>query len=77
MEQVAPYKYLGFECHATKKLAHGALHLVFDSESSAKNAMHSMNGRCALLPTSDPELHIRCNLFDTLVLPILGYAMGY
>ena len=33
-----------------------------------------MNRRCALLPTSDPEL--RCTLFDSLLLPILSYAKG-
>ncbi len=39
MERVETYKYLGFELHATKNLAHGVSQLV----SSAKKAMHSMN----------------------------------
>ena len=68
VERVETYKYLGFEFHATKNLAHGVSHLV----SSAKKAMHSMNRRCALLPISDPGL--RCKLFDSLVLPIFSYA---
>ena len=68
VERVESYKYLGFEFHATKNLAHGVLQLV----SSAKKAMHSMNRRCALLPISDPGL--RCKLLDSLVLPILSYA---
>ena len=68
VERVESYKYLGFEFHATKNLAHGVSQLV----SAAKKAMHSMNRRCALLPISDPEL--RCKLFDSLVLPILSYA---
>ncbi len=68
VERVETYKYLGFEFHATKNLAHGVLQLV----SSAKKAMHSMNRRCALLPISDPGL--RCKLFDSLVLPILSHA---
>ncbi len=67
VERVESYKYLGFEFHATKSLAHGVSQLV----SSAKKAMHSMNRRCALLAISDPGL--RCKLFDSL-LPILSYA---
>ncbi len=54
------YLKIGFECHATKNLAHGVLQLV----SAAKKGMHSMTRRCALLPISDPEL--RCKLFDSL-----------
>ena len=68
VERVESYKYLGFEFHATKNLAHGVSQLV----SSAKKAMHSMNRRFALLPISDPGLW--CKLFDSLVLPILSYA---
>jgi len=68
VERVESYKYLGFEFHATKNLAHGVLQLV----SAAKKAIHSMNRRCALLPNSDPEL--RSKLFDSLVLPTLSYA---
>ncbi len=59
VERVESYKYLGFEFHATKNLARGVSQLV----SAAKKAMHSMNRRCALLPTS-----------DSLLLPILRYA---
>ena len=68
VERVESYKYLGFELHATKNLAHGVSQLV----SAAKKAIHSMNRRCALLPNSDPEL--RSKLFDSLVLPTLSYA---
>jgi len=68
VERVESYKYLGFEFRATKNLAHGVSQLV----SAAKQATHSMNRRCALLPISDPEL--RCKLFHSLVLPILSYA---
>ncbi len=68
VERMESYKYLGFEFHATKSLAHG----VSQPVSSAKKAMHSVNRRCALLPISDPGL--RCKLFGSLVLPILSYA---
>ena len=68
VEQAESYKYLRFEFHATKDVAHCVLQLV----SAAKKAMHAMNRRCALLPISDPEL--RCKLFDNLVLSILSYA---
>ena len=68
VERVKSYKYLGFEFHVTKSLAHGVSQLV----SSAKKAMHSINRRYALFPISDPEL--RCKLFDSLVLPILSCA---
>ncbi len=46
VERMESYKYLGFELHTTKILAHGVLQLV----SAAKKAMHSMNRRCAFLP---------------------------
>ena len=62
------YKYLGFEFHATKNLSHGVSKLV----SAANKAMHAMNGRCAFLHVSDPKQ--RCQLFDSLVLPILSIA---
>ncbi|KAL3132548.1 hypothetical protein ABBQ32_14236 [Trebouxia sp. C0010 RCD-2024] len=68
VERVQSYKYLGFEFHATKSLAHGVSKLV----SAANKAMHAMNRRCAFLHISDPKQ--RCNLFDNLVLPILSYA---
>ena len=68
MERVESYKYLVFEFHATKNLAHDVSQVV----SAAKKAMHSMICRCALLPISDPVL--RCKLFDNLELPILSYA---
>ncbi len=68
VERVESYKYLAFEFHATKNLAHSISQLV----SAAKKAMHAMNRRGAILPISDPEQ--RCKLFDSLVLPILSYA---
>ena len=68
VERVQSYKYLGFEFHATKSLAHGVSKLV----SAANKAMHAMNRRCAFLHISDPKQ--RCQLFDSLVLPILSYA---
>ena len=68
MERVQSYKYLGFEFHAIKKLAHGVSKLV----SAANKAMHAMIRRCAFLHISDPKQ--RCKLFDSLVLPLLSYA---
>ncbi len=68
VERVQSYKYLGFEFHATKSLAYGVSKLV----SAANKAMHAMNRRCAFLHISDPKQ--RCDLFDSLVLPILSYA---
>ena len=68
VERVQSYKYLGFEFHATKSLAHGVSKLV----SAASKAMHAMNRRCAFLHISDPIQ--RCKLFDSLVLPILSHA---
>ena len=68
VERVESYKYVVFEFHATKTLAHITSQLV----SAAKQALHSMNCRCAPLPISGPAL--RCKLFDSLVLPILWYA---
>ncbi len=59
---------LGLSFMQPKILAHGVSQFV----SSAKKAMHPMNGGCALLPISDPGLH--CKLFDSLVLPIMSYA---
>jgi len=72
VERVKSYKYLGFEFHATKNLAHGVSQLV--SAAKKSDAFHEpqMASHCALLPISDPEL--RCKLFDSLVLPILSYA---
>ncbi len=65
VERMESYKYLGFEMHTTKILAHGVLQLV----SAAKKAMHFMNRRCAFCQ-SDPE--VWCKLFDCLVLPMLA-----
>ena len=68
MERVQSYKYLGFEFHATSKLAHGVSKLV----SAANKAMHAMHDRYAFLHISDPKQ--RCKLLDSLVLPILTYT---
>ena len=67
VERVQSYKYLGFDFHTTKKLAHG-VKLV----SAANKAIYAMNHRCVFLHISDPKQ--RCKLFDSLVLPILSYA---
>ena len=62
------YKYLGFTFHATKSMAYGVGFLV----AAAKKAMHAMQRRCAFLRLTDPA--VKCQLFDTLVLPVLSYA---
>ena len=62
------YKYLGFTFHATKSMAYGVGFLV----AAARKAMHAMQRRCAFLGLTDPAA--KCQLFDTLVLPILSYA---
>ena len=55
-----------------KRLANmGSLTIHMVCRSLTK-AMHAMNRRCACLHIADPKQ--RCNLFDTLVLPILSYA---
>ena len=70
MVRVQSYKYLGFEFHATSRLAHGVPKLV----SAANKAMHAMYHRYTFLHITDPKQ--RCKLFDSLVvlLPILSYA---
>ena len=70
VERVKSYKYLGFEFHATKGLAFGVSKLV----SAANKALHSMRRTCAAMYITDPAM--QCQLFDTLVLPILSYASG-
>lgn len=61
--------YLGFTFHATKGMSFGTGILVV----AAKKAMFAMRRRCALLGARDPAL--QCKLFDSLVLPILSYAV--
>ena len=65
---VQSYEYLRIEFPATKALTHFVSKLV----SAANKAMHDMDRRCAFLLISDPKQ--RCNLFDSLVLPILSCA---
>ncbi|KAL3146185.1 hypothetical protein ABBQ32_14176 [Trebouxia sp. C0010 RCD-2024] len=69
VERVESYKYLGFVFHATKNMSFGTSFLV----AAAKKAMFAMRRRCAELGIRDPAL--QCKLFDTLVLPILSYAV--
>lgn len=68
VERQDSYKYLGFTFHAIKNMAYGVGFLV----AAAKKAMHAMQRRCAFLRLTDPAA--KCQLFDTLVLPILSYA---
>ena len=49
-------------------MAYGVGFLV----AAAKKAMHAMQRRCAFLRLTDPA--VKCQLFDTLVLPVLSYA---
>lgn len=65
---VESYKYLGFVCYATRKLAFGTYALV----ATARKALFAMRQRCALLGIRDAG--VQCKLFDTLVLPILSYG---
>lgn len=62
------YKYLGIQFHisGTFKLAAEQL------RSAALKAQHAMKRRCMLLSIRDPRL--QCQLFDTLVAPVLTYG---
>jgi len=71
VERVESYKYLGFTFHATRDMSFGTGILV----AAARRAMFAMQRRyrCAFLGIRDPAL--QCKLFDTLMLPILSYAV--
>ena len=68
VEQVDSFRYLGVDLHRT-----GSWTVAFDSLVAAgRKAMFALRRRCADLGMSDAALS--CQLFDTLVRPVLSYA---
>ncbi len=70
VERVESYRYLGFTFHATGDMSFGTGIWV----AAARKALFAMQRQCALLGIRGPAL--QCKLFDTLLLPILSYAVA-
>jgi hypothetical protein len=68
IEQLNSFKYLGVELHGTKAMQATIQRLVM----SRKKVVFALRRRCAELRIFDPTL--QCQLFDTLVKPMLSYG---
>ncbi len=68
IERVQSFKYLGLELHSTRgmEVAIAKLTVV------GKKALFALRCRCNDLSIIDPE--VMCQLFDSLVCPVLSYA---
>ncbi len=68
IEQVQLIKYLGLELHSTRGMA-----VAIDKLTAAgKKALFTLRRRCNDLSITDPE--VMCQLFDSLVRPVLSYG---
>jgi len=68
IEQVQSFRYLGLELHSTRSMA-----IAIDKlTTAAKKALFALHRRCNDLSITDPK--VMCQLFDSLVHPILNYA---
>jgi len=68
IEQLNSFKYLGVELHNTKGMQAAIQRLAM----SGKKAVFALRRRCTELHIFDPTL--QCQLFDTLVKPVLSYG---
>jgi hypothetical protein len=68
IERVQSFRYLGLELHSTRGMA-----VAIDKLTAArKKALFALRRRCNDLSITDPE--VMCQLFDSLVRPVLSYA---
>jgi hypothetical protein len=68
IERVQLFRYLGLELHSTRGMA-----VAIDKLTAVgKKALFALRCRCNDLSITDPE--VMCQLFDSLVRPILSYA---
>ncbi len=68
IEQVQSFRYLGLELHSTRGMA-----VAIDKLTNArKKALFALRRRCNDLSITDPK--VMCQLFDSLVRPVLSYA---
>ncbi len=68
IEWVQSFRYLGLKLHSTRGMA-----IAIDKLTAAgKKALFALRRRCNDLSITDPE--IMCQLFDSLVRPVLSYA---
>jgi hypothetical protein len=68
IERVQSFRYLGLELHSTRGMAVAIAKLT----TTGKKALFALHRRCNDLSITDPE--VMCQLFDSLVCPILSYA---
>ncbi len=68
IERVQSFRYLGIELHSTKGMAIAIAKLTV----AGKKALFALRRRCNDLSITDPE--VMCQLFDSLVCPVLSYA---
>ncbi len=68
IERVQSFRYLGLELHSTRGMA-----VAIDKLTTAgKKAPFALRRKCNDLSITDPE--VMCQLFDSLVRPVLSYA---
>jgi len=68
IERVQSFKYLGLELHSTRSMA-----IAIDKLTAArKKALFALRRKCNDLSITDPE--VMCQLFNSLVRPVLNYA---
>jgi hypothetical protein len=68
IEWVQSFRYLGLELHSTRSMT-----VAIDKLTAAgKKALFALRRRCNDLSITDPE--VMCQLFDSLVRPVLSYA---
>ncbi len=68
IERVQSFRYLGLELHSTKGMAVAIAKLTV----VRKKALFALRRRCNDLSITDPE--VMCQLFNSLVCPVLNYA---
>jgi len=68
IERVQSFRYLGLELHSTR----GMVVAIDKLTTVGKKALFALHHRCNDLNITDPE--VICQLFDSLVRPVLNYA---
>jgi hypothetical protein len=68
IEQVQSFRYMGLKLHGTR----GMVVAIDKLTAAGKKALFALRRRCNDLSITNPE--IMCQLFDSLVCPVLSYA---
>ncbi len=71
IERVQSFRYLGLKLHSTR----GMVVAIDKLTAAGKKALFALRRKCNDLSVTDPE--VMCQLFDSLVSPVLSFVLSF